>query len=184
MGILLMEKLGNEKYLLSRLNSGDLLKFVVLSHNAYWSDFQTLKDHYNNLDFILFGGSYYDLEMYRVGAEQLKDYDFVLFFSSNQYDENEMLKLKRLVIDISNSGDKRVTFGYSYVLSNEKRTKDVMDEVLLFSVKKEDAYFDIHTCSYTTNWNIRDLAGLTLKFHELSKKKERQDIKQKKKKYN
>lgn len=175
-----MEKLENEKYLISKLDSGEELKFVVLSHNAYWSSLQALREYYKNLKFRLFGGSYYDLEMFKVMPNELGDYDYILFFSSLGYDENEILNLKKLANEISTNEDKRVTIGYSYTMESNKRHEDVMDEVLLCSIKNGQVYEDIQPCSSMYSWNIRDLAGVTLKFHELSNTMKNKNVKIKK----
>ena len=150
------------EYLTMQLDNGNILKVLLLSHNAYWTELQGLSDYYKNLELKVNGESTTYLEMYKNQLEI--DYDLILFYSSEQYQEDELLYLKELAFQISNDNNKRVTIGYSYILPKDKRIcEDILEEIKLISFKD---YIEHEETTYGIEYfNTLDLATLALNEH-------------------
>ena len=99
------------------------------------------------------------------------DYDLILFYSSEGYQENELLYLKNLAYQISNDKEKRGTIGYSYILPKDKRIyENIPEEIKLINFKDSS---ELEEITYGIEYfNTLDLAILALtKLNELENAK-------------
>lgn len=148
-------------YLADILEKSINLKVLLLSHNAYWNELQKVALYYRNFKLTENGGSTSYLD---INDQNKMDYDLILFYSSEKYQENESVKLKEIAMKISEENNKRVTVGYSYILPAEERTiADINEEVLLYSVKNGQE--QIQKSDGIEYLNTLDLLTLTLTFH-------------------
>ena len=151
------------EYLKKQLDNENNLKVLLLSHNAFWTELQKLSHYYKNFELTVNGGSTLYLEMYK---ERLNnDYDLILFYSSEGYQENELLYLKNLAYQISNDNNKRVTIGYSYILPKDKRIyENIPEEIKLISFKDSS---ELEEITYGIEYfNTLDLTTLALTKHK------------------
>ena len=149
-------------YLEGILKKGEKLKVLLLSHNSYWNELQNMSEFYQNLELTLNGGStlYLDMDKYQLE----KDYDLILFYSNEEYSEDELLKLKNIAFEKSNDNDSRVSIGYSYILpENERLSDEECEQIKLVSFKN---CIENNEITYGAEYfNTLDLMTMTLIFH-------------------
>ena len=117
---------------------------------------------YRNLEVTVNGGStlYLDMDKYQLE----KDYDLILFYSSEEYNADELLKLKNIAFEKSNDNDSRVSIGYSYILPESERIfSDIKEQIRLVSFK--DCVENNEITYGVEYFNTLDLINMTLNFH-------------------
>lgn len=158
---------------IQRLENGTETKMLLLSHNALWPELQRFERRYENFELEIFGENtvYINIQLRNKGYT-LPDVDFIVFYSSTFYDSDELEYLKKLAMQYSIDGQKRVTVGYSFVVPEEKRSsKEITDAIEIYSVKNggEDggALLDAPESMYFTTLALTDIVT---EYHEIFEK--------------
>lgn len=159
----------NENYLKNRLESGKDTCMLSFSHNACWPYLQQFESRYGNCKIDIFGDGPSYLQMR--ANYQLNDYDFIIFYSSHYFDDEELNQIKEMAFTISQDKNKRVSIGYSYVIPIEERKHiDISEGIKFISFSNGEEYEE--TCFDTELFTIIDLVNLVVKSHdELDKQK-------------
>lgn len=151
-----------DNYLVSKLEEGRNLCIVLLSHNAYWPQIQKLGNHFENCNVVVFGDSTSYLELATFEKrKQIENGDLFVFYSSDLYDEEELLELKDMVSKISTSKNKRVSIGYSFFIPTEQRAHgSQLGQIKIISFKNGEEACE--ETAPTPSFSAYDLVELTL----------------------
>lgn len=151
-----------DKYLMNRLEDGNCLNIVLLSHNAYWPEIQKLDHHFENCNVVVFGSS---TSYIRIAdnqkREKIENSDLIIFYSSGFYNEKGLTELKDIAFRISNNKNKRVSIGYLYCIPVEQRLdENISGKIKIVSFKNgEEVTEEVYPTPY---FSAYDLAELTL----------------------
>lgn len=157
-----METIKNN-YFIKTLESGNDTHLMLMSHNAYWSQFTKLEKRFNNFHIYIFGSSTSYTRMRKNDIP--KDCDFILLDGSDYFSKNEMNEIKRIGQKISEDNNKRVTIGYVYFISQQERIDPNSNrEIKIISIKNN--LEDEETISIEDNENLLFFAGLIAKKHD------------------
>ena len=146
---------------INRLENNIPTNIAIFSHNSVWPYLQVYEDHYNNCSIDVYGES-----LTYIGIQKKKpvESDIILFFSSKQFEEDELNKLKEIAFSISEEKQKRVSIGYSYMVpKSEREDESIADQVKLVSFK--NSIEDEETTWGINSFNIFDLLEMTLSKH-------------------
>ena len=146
---------------INRLENDIPTNIALFSHNSVWPYLQVYEDHYKNCTIDVYGeGVAY------IGIQKKKpvESDIILFFSSKQFEDDELNKLKEIAFSISEDKQKRVSIGYSYIVPKSEREDDsIADQVRLISFK--NSIEDEETTWGINSFHIIDLLEMTLSRH-------------------
>ena len=152
----------NKDYLITKLENGNSLNIVVLSHNSYWPEIQKLGNHFKNCNVMCFGNSTFYIKLADIKRQnEIENCDLIIFYSSEFYNEEELIELKNIAFKISNDKNKRVSIGYSYLIPMEQRPYDnISGQIEISSFKNSTETIEkMHSMPYFTAY---DLVELTL----------------------
>lgn len=147
--------------LINRLENNIPTNISLFSHNSVWPYLQVYEDHYKNCTIDVYGES-----ITYIGIQKKKpvESDIILFFSSKQFEEDELNRLKELAFSISEDKQKRVSIGYSYIVpKSEREDESIADQVKLVSFK--NSIEDEETTWGVNSFHIIDLLDMTLSKH-------------------
>ena len=147
---------------IKRLNNGVNTSFMLMAHNAYWSQFTILERKYDNFHAYISGsGTAYT----RLRKEDIpKNCDFILLDGSDYFSKDEMDKTKTMAQKISEENNKRVTIGYVYFIPKEQRIDpNIFSEIKIISLKNNVE--DEETISIDGIHNLIFLAGIIVEKH-------------------
>lgn len=147
--------------LINRLEDNVPTNIALFSHNSVWPYLQVYEDHYKNCTIDVYGES-----VTYIGIQKKKpvESDIILFFSSKQFEDDELNKLKEIAFSISEDKQKRVSIGYSYIVPKSEREDDsIADQVRLISFK--NSIEDEETTWGINSFHIIDLLEMTLSRH-------------------
>lgn len=151
-----------ENYLLNQLEKGDRnFKILFMSHNTYWAYLQELDMVYDNCSADVFGrGTAYIRHRENLNSA---DYDFIFYYSSTFYEDDELEEMKKIAFRIAENKNKRVSIGYSYVIPMEDRKdKDVFKEIKIVSFKDSIEYEETREgFQYFTHSDLIDMVLIT-----------------------
>ena len=107
-------------YLSLSLKSGrkDNLKVCLMSHNSSWVRFQLLERKYDTFSVDCFGSGIDYLSTYKNKVSD--DYDIIVLDSSERFYPSTFNKIKKMAQNIAKNKGKKVSFGYSYYVPNDK----------------------------------------------------------------
>lgn len=166
-----MEK-SNDNYLISELKEGKNLDIVLLSHNAYWPEFQILDDHYENCKVTVFGGSTSYIKIANTqGCGQIENSDLIIFYSTGFYNEEELAELKDIAFRVSNDKNKRVSIGYLYFIPVEQRPyKDISEQIKIISFKNNEEIIEVtYPIPYFSPYKLAELTLATADNYDIDK---------------
>ena len=108
-------------YLFDRLDTGQQLHIVFMSHNAYWANAEMLSECYGNCKVQVFGKgtSYLEMAKYSKWYEPIDDCDLIVLRETN-FNKYEFAKMKKLAHEISKEKNKTITIGYAYLNHNHE----------------------------------------------------------------
>lgn len=113
-------KKSTDNYLINKLEDGNNLDIVLLSHNAYWHEIQKLDNHFENCNVVVFGASTSYIKLADIQRRnKIENSNLIIFYSSEFYNEKELGELKNIAFRISNDKNKRVSIGYLYCIPVE-----------------------------------------------------------------
>ncbi|MDE5587008.1 MAG: hypothetical protein K2I72_01395 [Bacilli bacterium] len=156
-------------HIINELKSGRKINVIFMSHNSYWPELKELEGQYENCHVVLCEDGLFYLKGKK--TEDIENCDLVLFYSSHFYSEKNLNGIKEIVSRISQSQNKRVSFGYSYVIPKYERVDPfTSNEVQLVSFKDGIEYDE--TAYGFPYFDALNLAEMTLVTHdELEKQK-------------
>ncbi len=152
-------------YLFDRLNTGQHLHIVFMSHNAYWAEAEKLSDHYENCKVQVFGKgtAYLEMAKYSKWYEPIDDCDLIILRATN-YEESEFSKMKVIAHNISKEKNKPVTVGYSYLNPNYEGIGFNKEHIVkLAKINNED---EIESTIIIINLHPFDLINAALIMHD------------------
>ncbi len=150
-------------YIRNQLESGREIKVLFMSHNSYWPELQQLSSRYKNCHVEICGDGLLYLKQKK--SEEIENCDFILFYSSHFYSENDLNGMKEIAFRISQSQNKRVSIGYSYVIPKSERIDpNTSDKVKLISFK-DGIEFEETTDGFPY-FSPLDLAEMTVVMHD------------------
>ena len=159
-------------YLINELESGKQIKILCMCHNGYCSQLEKINRRYGNceMDFIQSGLS---LKNVHEMCDLPDDYDYLLFYSDELFNQKDYDEMKDIAFQISNNG-KRVSIGYSYMIPvAERKTKDITQEFRMSSFKNSTEWEE-KSFGFPF-FDVIDLADSVVSFHnELEKAKVKQ----------
>lgn len=150
-----------ENDFIKRLEEGKNTKVMLMAHNAYWCQLEKFKRRYNNLEVSVFGsGTAYA----RVRKKDIpKDGDFIILDGSGYYSEEEFYETKKMAMKMSKENNKRVSMGYVYFISEDKRPNaNTCSEIKIASFKNDN--IDEETLSIST-YDLLSIADIIVKIH-------------------
>ncbi len=155
----------NQKnYLQDELNNGRKIKTLLMSHNAFWTPVIILRDKYENYHVDIHGGN---LSYLNNLSTTDKEYDFIILFSSDYYDDETYLKLKTMAKSISKKENKRVSIGYSYMIPFEQRKKkELSEQIKIISIKNDVETEEAIYPPIPQLFTITELIEMTLISHD------------------
>ncbi len=156
-----MEKLTNS-YLINKLEDGNNLNIVLLSHNTYWPEIQKIDNNFENCNVVVLGSSTSYIKLADIQSRnQIENSDLIIFYSSEYYNEQELAELEDIAFRISTDKNKRVSIGYLYCLPIEQRPHaSISKQIQIISFKNEEEV--IETTYPTPYFSTSDLTALTL----------------------
>lgn len=161
----------NERlYLFNRLDTGQHLHIIFMSHNAYWANAEILSDHYDNCKVQVFGEGTAYLEMAKFSKwyEPIDDCDLIILRGTN-YEESELVKMKSLAHEISKEKNKPITIGYSYLNHDHKPICFDREYIIkLIKISNED---EIENTINIIDMHPFDLINAALIMHDHQEKK-------------
>lgn len=163
-----------ENPFVQRLKEGIDTKMLLISHNTEWINLLIYENRFENFELQPFGSiSNIERHLMQTGYT-LPDVDFIIYYSSNFFDEGEFAYLKRMAQKYSTDGQKRVTVGYSFCIpKKERKSKDITDAIEIYSIKdgvESEASLDAPPALYFSSLT---LAGGVTEFHKIFTKDEK-----------
>ena len=152
-----------DSYFINRLEEGKYTSLMLMAHNAYWCQLERFQKLFSNFKLSIFGSGTSYARMRKNDIP--KDADFILLDTGDFYSEYEYFFAKDLAKNISNKKNKRVTFGYLYVIPEEDRIdKGMSCEFKITSIKNND--IDEENISIASHGGLLELADMIVKTHE------------------
>ena len=152
----------NDNYFYEQLKTGRSIKVLFIGHNSYCASFSVSVNKYNNCIVDTFTTmSTYDKRR----ARGYDDYDLIILYSSNDYNDFDFNRISSLAKKISIEKNKKVSIGYSYIIPMQKRENpDITDGIVIatFNEEKIEKHEDIKTDELT----IYKLASMLLQEHD------------------
>ena len=131
----------NERlYLFDRLDTGNFLHIIFMSHNAYWANALILSERYKNCKIEVFGRgtAYLEMAKYSEYYEPIDNCDLIIL-RETEYKEFEFNKMQEIAREISKEKNKPVTILYSYLNPNYKSNRiDGKYKIKLNRINSED----------------------------------------------
>lgn len=164
-----MEK--TTSYLIRKLEEGKNLDIIILSHNACWPEIQNLDNHFENCNVMFFGETTSDLKL--ANNQQIENCDLIILYSSETYNEAELIDLKNIAYKISNDKNKRVSIGYSYYIPVEQRPyENISKQIKIVSFKNaEEVIEDTYPTPYFTAYDLIELTLATADNYDIGSTK-------------
>lgn len=155
-------KKSTDNYLINKLIDGNNLNIVLLSHNAYWPEIQKLDNHFENCNVVVFGNSTSYIKLADIQRRnKIGNSDLIIFYSSEFYNEKELVELKDIAFRISTDKNKRVSIGYLYCLPVGQRPHESISKQIQITSFKNDE--EVMEETYPTPYfSAYDLTELTL----------------------
>ena len=151
-----------DSYFINRLEEGKYISLMLMAHNAYWCQLERFQKPFSNFKLSIFGSGTSYARMRKNDIP--KDADFILLDTGDFYNEYEYFFAKDLANNISNKKNKRVTFGYLYVIPAEERIdKSISCEFKITSIKNEE--IDEEKISVASHNGLLELVDMIVKTH-------------------
>lgn len=111
----------SESDLIKKLEEGETLNIIFLSHHVYWKLIKKLEKFYKNCKVQVFGCRTAFLKM-SPNQEIMEEPDLILFFGT-EYNELEEKNLNKIASGIFNKKGKKVSIGYYYYIKKGKNVE-------------------------------------------------------------
>ena len=161
----------NERlYLFNRLETGQPLHLVFMSHNAHWAQAERLSERHDNCRVQVFGSgtAYLEMAKYSEWYEPIDDCDLIILRGS-EYEKSELIKMKAIAHKISKEKEKPVTIGYSYLNHDYKPV--CFDREHIIKTVKIDNEDEFEDSTKIIDMSPFDLINATLIMHDNQEKK-------------